>query len=297
MPVKIIGILLRVVILSLAQLLGMSTITSEANTYAISQEVLLGLRFASLLVVFCSIFVLTRVSQRLRMLPHSQTLILMIFIALSDVGGIAYHFLQINNVLFEEARYPLYLIRSIGNYGTKINTALIGLSLLVISYCEFDVVSKSVRRLQVVGIITPILLSSLILSIVRDGIYDRSRIVDSLFWFQGQEIADLVIVVICLLPTVVSLVKAQRDNERRKSFMRKNPKNQDPTNEDTVSGSNQTSPKGVSLSERCEMNEDGKMICYRKVGLGDTYEHNCQMLRHFLMLVYLSISMVIGNLI
>ena len=45
------------------------------------------------------------------------------------------------------------------------------------------------------------------------------------------------------------------------------------------------------------MNEDGEVICYRKVGLADTYEHNCKMLRHTLMLLYLSISMVIGKLV
>ena len=275
----------------------MSTITSDADIHAISQRVLVGLRFASLFAVLCSIFVLRRVSQRLRMLPHSQTLILMIFIAISDVGGIAYHFLQINNVPLEGARYPLYLVQSIGNYGTGINTALIGLSLILISKYEFEVVSKSVRRLQVVGVITPILLSSLILGIVRNDIYDNYRVIDSRSGFEGQAIADIVILATCLLPTIVSLVKAQRDKKRKKSFLRHNPKNQDPKNENTVSTFNQTSPKGVSLNETCEMNEDGDIICYQKIGLADTYQHNCQMLRHTLMLIYLSISMVIGNLV
>ena len=227
----------------------MSTITSDADIHAISQRVLVGLRFASLFAVLCSIFVLTTVLQRLRMLPHSQTLILMIFIALSDVGGIAYHLLKINNVPLEGARYPLYLIQSIGNYGTMINTALIGLSLLVISKYEFEGVSKSVRRLQVVGVITPILLSLVILGIVRNRIYDNYSIIDSRSGFEGQAIADIVVLLICILPTIVSLVRSQSDKKRQKSLMRKIPRNQDPKNEDTGSVLNQTSSKAVTLSD------------------------------------------------
>ena len=133
-----------------------------------------------------------------------------------------------------------------------------------------------------------------ILSIVRDGIYNQYKIIDSLFGFQGQAIADIAILSICLLPTIVSLVKSQRDHNRRKSLIAKNPKSHDLKSEDTVTALKEPSLNGVSLSERCEMNEDGEMICYRNVGLAETYEHNCQMLRHTLMLVYLSISMVIG---
>ena len=267
-----------------------------------SQGVLIGLRVTSIFVLLWTFFVLTRISQRLRMLPHSQTLILMAFLFISDVGGIVYSTFRSYNVSLIEARYPLYWIRCIGDYGTRINTALIATSLLIITFCKYNTISKATKYLQIFGVISPIVLASLILAIKRDGIYDHYRVLDSNFSFKEEPIVTLLILILCALITIISLIKAQRENKKMKADANSQISQEDVEDNHVPSKKElrmSKAPKSCYMlaeptEDRCEW-KDGEIICHRKVGIIDTYNHNCQMLRHTLLLVFLLISMMIGK--
>ena len=155
------------------------------------------------------------------MLPQSQTLILMIFMIFSNVGGIVYYFLEDNQTPLAFARYPLYLIRSIGIYGIRINTGIVGMSLLIISYGKFSFVKRTALILQIVGVIFPVFLSVMILVIVRDGFYDYYRTFDHMFGFDEEPIVATVILILCLVPTVVALVMEKRFISQRMSMWKK----------------------------------------------------------------------------
>ena len=162
-----------------------------------------GLRVASLTTLLWTIFVLTRTSKRLRMLPHSQTFILMIFQVFADVGGTIYCALDSYNVSLTEAKYPLYLIRSMGNYGARFNTALIGISLYMITHWNSDLVFKVIPYLQIVGMITPMVFSVVILAIKQDDILDHYIARDPDFGFKDETIVALTVLVICVLITMI----------------------------------------------------------------------------------------------
>ena len=238
----------------------------------------------------------TRVCKRFRILPHSQTFTLMVFQVFADLGGTIYYAFESYNVSLTWSKYILYLIRSIGNYGARINTALIGLSFYMITNCESRLVFKAMPYLQTLGVITPIVLSGVVLAIKQENIYDHYIARDPNFGFKEEPIVALTILVICVLITIISIIKAQR--QYRKSKLVKNKEQDDLSNRNTTAKLHFIPIPDAILQVNFSKYEwkENKMRCRGKAGLFyNSWNHDCQILRHTLLLIGLSVSMLIGK--
>ena len=251
-----------------------------------SQDVIVGIGTLSFVGIIWTLFVLTRLSKKSRMLPHSQTIILIFFMLIFAIGGAIYYLFRLYQVPLTVARYPLYFIRSTGYYGTRINTTLVAVGILVTTRYKATI-NKSMKRLRITGIVLPILLSSLILAIKQNDIYDNYEALSPYLWFREEPIIAGVILSVCVISTTVSLILATRKEEQIKS-------------EGNTESENLHIPNSI---EEGDISKDtgvttNKIIKDTKVPANENVEndrHHVQMLRHTSLLVYLIASMVIGK--
>ena len=251
-----------------------------------SQDVIVGIGTLSFVGIIWTLFVLTRLSKKSRMLPHSQTIIMIFFMLIFAIGGAIYYLFRLYQVPLTVARYPLYFIRSTGYYGTRINTTLVAVGILVTTRYKATI-NKSMKRLRITGIVLPILLSSLILAIKQNDIYDNYEALSPYLWFREEPIIAGVILSVCVISTTVSLILATRKEEQIKS-------------EGNTESENLHIPNSI---EEGDISKDtgvttNKIIKDTKVPANENVEndrHHVQMLRHTSLLVYLIASMVIGK--
>ena len=251
-----------------------------------------GLRLVSLIALLWTLFVFTRASKRFRILPHSQTFILMVFQLFADVGGTTSYAFDNYNISLKWSKYILYLIRSIGNYGTRINTALIGLSLFMITNCNSQFVFKSTVYIQTMGVLTPIVFSAIVLAVKQDDIYDHYI---ASIGFKEEPIVALTVLVLCVLITMISIIIAQRQYKKSKLC----------ENKEQAEFSHRNTTKKLHFlpipEEILHVNftryewKENKLIYRGKAGLFHLYNHDCQILRHTLLLICLLVSMFIGK--
>ena len=251
----------------------------------------------SFLSLLWTIYILTRVSKRLTMLPHSQTLVLMVFQIVFVLGKIIHYSVEVNNLSMRGLKLPLYLIQSIGNYGARINTALIRISLYMITRFNYsNFVTKSKRYLQAIGITIPIVLSAIVIAIKHGAVYDHYKANDPNFGFKEEPIVVLTVLTICTLVTLMTVIIAQREHKKSKLQV-DNKKQDDVSKRSNNTEGNSLAPiveSSIQVNEpRCQW-RGNEMVC--QLGLFSTYMHECQILRHTLLLAGLSISMILCKL-
>ena len=118
-----------------------------------------GLSIASLIGIIWTVFIFITNPKRIRYLPHRQTLILIAMQGLSSIGGILYTFVCKCKIDQSDwYKYLFYFIQMVGDYGTCTNTALVGVSLYLITSYHSKWVLKVNMYLNILGVIIPFLI-------------------------------------------------------------------------------------------------------------------------------------------
>ena len=255
-----------------------------------------GLSIASLVGVVWTIINFVRNPNRIHYLPHSQTLILLVFQMIASIGGLLYSCVEGSNPIIDETWYKciFYLVYMVGQYGTCINTALLGVALYMITSCNTKFVMKISIYLNFVGVISPCLLCGIILAVKNDEIFKDGIDSYPVFSFDGEHYIVSVLLAICVLTTIICLIITQRQ-------YKKNRAGRDVSLEEDAQKKSEMEAKLAKILPEMDINDcnvcdwkNKEIMCRFKVGSW-LYNHNCQIIRHTVLQICLTFCMLIGK--
>jgi hypothetical protein len=291
-------------ILILAQLLAAKSLDMSEYETALNNLVL-GISIASLVGVLWTIFIFIRTPNRLRYLPHSQTLILFIFQAMASTGGLLD--VVVEQPVIDETwyKYLFYLIIMVGQYGTIINTALLAVAIYMITSCNTKFVLKISFLLNLVGITAPCILCGIILAVKRQEIFKDGIRDFPIFSFDDEYYITIALLILCSLTTMVSMIISERKYKKnrasideiqdhltqKKSEMDEKLARILPEMEESWKN-----PENLADCNACGW-ENKEIVCRFKVGSYHLYHHTCQIIRHTVLLICLTFCMLVGKLL
>ena len=256
-----------------------------------------GLSIASLVGVVWTILNFVRTPNRIRYLPHSQTLILLVFQMVASIGGLLYSCVEESNAILDETWYKcfFYFVYMAGQYGTCINTALLGVALYMITSCNTKFVIKISIYLNVVGVISPCLLCGTILAIKNDDIFKEGIGSYPVFSFEGERYIVIVLLAISILITIVCLIITQRQYKKNRAC-------RDVSLDEHIQKKSEMEAKLAKIlpemdtknCNECDW-KNKEIVCRFKVGSW-LYNHNCQIIRHTVLQICLTFCMLVGKL-
>ena len=176
------------------------------------ENLTLGMSIASLVAVVWLFFFLVYKLKQFRHMPHSQTVVLLVFLVLDNIGrilSINYNDYSLSNNWY---KYALYFAQSAGYYGSRINAAFVGLSLYFVMHCDAQLILKYTSCLTIAGFVIPLLLTASIMGIEQEHILNKTNAYANAGNFDCEEepIVALSVLVLCLFITLVSLIKTYR---------------------------------------------------------------------------------------
>ena len=283
---------------TLAQLLAAKELDYNEYDSAL-RSLTYGMSIASLTGVLWTMFIFGRNWKRNRYLPHSQTLILLVFEMLSSIGQLLYTSIDETDTVFDQTWYQciFYLTSMVGQYGTCINTALLALSLYSITSFSTQLVLKIRWYLNILGFILPFILGGTILSVGSGDIFDTSS--HSIFYFEKELYVVIAVLGLCIFITIVSMIITQRKYKKNRAIkdemLGEEEKYQNKNNPDLQAKLKKVLPEMDSTEcNVCEW-DNKEIICRFKVGSYHLYNHNCQIVRHTVLLICLTFCMLTGK--
>ena len=261
------------------------------------ENLVYGLSIASLAGVLWTIVNFLRSLNRVRYLPHSQTLILFMFQMVASIGGLLYSCVDEANPVIEEPwyRYLMYFVYMVGQYGTCINTALLGIALYLITSHSTKFVLKVSFYLNIIGLIIPCLLCGLILAIKKDDIFVDGIGSYPVFSFDEEYYIVIVLLTTSTLITIVCLIITQRQYKKNRACREITLDEQAQKKSEMEAKIAKILPEmDVQNCNECDW-KNKEIVCRFKVGSW-LYNHNCQIIRHTVLQICLTFCMLVGKL-
>ena len=219
---------------------------------------------------------------------------------LASIGGLLYCVIDDSNDIVDETwyKYVMYLMLIMGQYGTCINTALLGVALYMITSHTTKFVLNISIYLNLAGAILPFLVCGIILTIQRDEIFKDGIGSYPVFSFEYEYYVVIGLLSICTLVTLVSLIITQRQYKKSRVFKG------EPINEETNISSEMEAKLAKILPEmdikncnECQW-DNKEIVCRFKASKSlHIYNHNCQIIRHSVLLINLTFCMLAGKLL
>ena len=230
-------------------------------------------------------------SKRWQFLPHSQTLLLLVAQGTACCGSLFYNTLDSSRLW---TQYLQFVILMTGVYGSRINSAIIAVILLLLAKGKKTLVDKLQPYLLIFGLFSPLFFIC-ILFFVCPSIKPSIGTTFHRFEFgKPQVIVSLSVLIISFLVIMSSMILLQRSNKKKKL--------EAATETVTASGLRKnysdTMLRSVGMSLVVDHNLDEKECCtWKNTRVKNKHDRDCQMLRHTVLLIYIAISMVVGRLI
>ena len=265
--------------------------------YEMSLENLVyGLSIASLVGVIWTILNFLRSFNRIRHLPHSQTLILLVFQMIASIGGLLYSCVDESNPIIDEAwyKYLFYFVYMAGQYGTCVNTALLGIALYLITSHSAKFVLRISFYLNILGVVIPILICGVILAVKNEKIFENGIPSYPVFSFDGEQYIVIVLLTISSLITIICLIITQRQYKKNRAC-------RDESLDEEVQKKSEMEAKLAKILPEMDINncnecdwKNKEIVCRFKVGSW-MYNHNCQIIRHTVLQICLTFCMLVGK--
>ena len=260
------------------------------------ENLVYGLSIASLVGVVWTIINFFRNLNRIRYLPHSQTLILLLFQMVASIGGLLYSCVDKSNQVTEEAwyRYLLYLVYMVGQYGTCINTALLGIALYMITSHDTKFVLKISVYLNIVGVVVPCILCGVILAVKNDEIFKDGIGSYPVFSFDDEYYIVIALLTTSILITMVCLIITQRQYKKNRACREISLDEHAQKKTEMDAKLAKILPEmDIQSCNECDW-KNKEIVCRFKVGSW-VFNHNCQIIRHTVLQICLTFCMLVGK--
>ena len=218
---------------------------------------------------------------------------------LSSIGGIVYTlFSESKSNLVNWYTYLFYFIHMVGEYGACINTALIGVSLCVITKCHSNWLLRINFYLNLAGLVTPLAICGVVVAVKYDEMFIDGIIFYPFLSFKHEYYVLMSILAVCTLTTIVSMIVSQRQYKKYKL--------EKANISDWIRLKQLANAKRGAMSEiqfpnldNSENNmyvwDDNKIVCRVATENHDQYKYSCQVMRHTICLICLTFSMIVGE--
>ena len=173
---------------------------------------LLDISIVSLFACLWVIFVLIN-SKKCREMPHLLTLLLTVSQACGCIGAILW---SVSNCHHGWKLYLEFIFFAFGVYASRINTALIGITLLMLMRrTQRCTIIKMRPYMIVTGVLTPILLVLVMLTVIKNEVEPHGDKTDPNFQYGNtQAMVSLILLSWSFLTTILSLIFGQRSSRR-----------------------------------------------------------------------------------
>ena len=284
-----------------AQLLAATSSHSADYSDALREQIqrnLLSLCIISIICILWTFFIVIYSSKKWRYMPHSQTMMLLVFQALQCIGVLLYNSMDFS---MEWPRYIQVLVQIIGSYGSRINACVIALTVLMLTKGKSRIVSKFQTSLLAFGSLSPIVIVVILIFGVPGEIHEANPAkehTDNTFGF-SQIMTTATIYVVSLVIVISCLIISQMHYKRRQPEINKNGskvgsrKIKDGQSVLAVGkkvsdilGFNDALPEGAALEDCCQWKDGRKR---------SKNERDCQMVRHTVLLLYQAVLMFVGK--
>lgn len=239
-------------------------------------------------------------------MPHSQTLLLLVAQGIACCGSIMYYTLDFSSIWTQYLQFTLLLT---GVYGSRINSAIIALTLLLLTKGKAKLVSKLQPYLLILGIFFPVFFVGILFA-VSPSIkhFNGSKSVNFKFG-EPQAIVSLTVLTMSFLIIMLSMIISQRRYKKKKlSELSKSsivPQKTSQTQNSVLSVVPVTDLskkysdemlKSVGIDLNTNNNIDEEECCnWKNTREKKRSERDCQMLRHTVLLIYSAVSMIVGK--
>ena len=237
-------------------------------------------------------------------MPHSQTLLLLIAQGVACCGSIMYYTLDFSSIWTQYLQFTLLLT---GVYGSRINSAIIALTLLLLTKGKAKLVSKLQPYLLILGIFCPAFFVGILFAISPSiKHFNGSKSINFKFG-NSQAIVSLTVLTVSFLTIMLSMILSQRRYKKKKlSEMSKASvvsQNISAENNSALNHVPELSKKyseemlkSVGINVNSNINLEEEECCnWKNSGEKKRGERDCQMLRHTVLLIYSAISMIVGK--
>ena len=245
-------------------------------------------------------------SKRWKYMPHSQTLLLLFAQGIACIGSIMYYTLDFSSIWTQYLQFTLLLT---GVYGSRINSAIIALTLLLLTKGKAKLVSKLQPYLLILGIFCPAFFVGVLFA-VSPSIkhFNGSKSINFKFG-ETQAIVSLTVLIVSFLTIMLSMIFAQRKYKKKKlSELSKSsiiPQNIAQNGNAVISVVPVTDLskkysdemlQSVGIDVNSNNNLDEEECCnWKNPREKKRNEKDCQMLRHTVLLIYSAVSMIVGK--
>ena len=274
--------------------------------HKILEDCLYEICIISLVAIIWTVFIMLYTSKRWRFMPHSQTLLLLIAQGFACCGSIMYYTLDFSSIWTQYLQFTLLLT---GIYGSRINSAIIALTLLLLTKGKAKLVSTLQPYLLILGIFCPAFFVGILFAISPSiKHFNGSKSINFKFG-ERQAIVSLTVLTVSFLTIMLSMIFSQRRYKKKKlSEMSKSS-----VICQTISADNNSALSSVPVTElskkysdellksvginvNSNINLEEEECCnWKNSGEKKKGEKDCQMLRHTVLLIYSAISMIVGK--
>ena len=173
---------------------------------------LLDISIVSLFACLWVIFVLIN-SKKWKEMPHLVTLLLTVSQACGCIGAILW---SVSNCHHGWKLYLEFIFFAFGVYASRINTALIGITLLLLMRrTQRCTILKMRPYMIVIGVLTPGLLVLVMLTVIKNEVEPHGDKTDPNFQYgMTQAMVSLILLSWSFLTTILSLIIGQRSSRR-----------------------------------------------------------------------------------
>ena len=173
---------------------------------------LLDISIVSLFACLWVIFVLIN-SKKWKEMPHLVTLLLTVSQACGCIGAILW---SVSNCHHGWKLYLEFVFFAFGVYASRINTALIGITLLLLMRrTQRCTILKMRPYMIVIGVLTPGLLVLVMLTVIKNEVEPHGDKTDPNFQYgMTQAMVSLILLSWSFLTTILSLIIGQRSSRR-----------------------------------------------------------------------------------
>ena len=216
-----------------------------------------------------------------------------------------YHTLDFSRMWTQYLQFTLLLT---GVYASRINSAIIALSLLLLTKGKAQIVSKLQPFLLAFGVFSPALLVGIVFAISpKIKQVNGSKSVNFQFG-KPQAAVSLIVLTISLSVIILSMILSQRRYKKKKLSILSNSSVQsshvttsteNALNNTTINKTRKEYSdemlRSVGLNVTEDSNGEDEYCNWKNTKEKTKNERDCQMLRHTVLLIFTSISMAVGK--